>query len=318
MTSDGREHIEFGAVCPKCSHTQLPLALVAGSYFEGKEMLCRNEQCRKPIDYWSATLGFIGGEGIPTILLVSIGARETFFDITLSAGMTKEIDLTQHGIPDDATLLGITFTPQGADCFPQVMHSNQVPFRSLKSKFHVYGLPISDGEGGNIEVDVAWVQKGDNTISWSYLLDAFEAMASHHWRSAILPAYAAFEIALSPLVLEGLAKHISKTVVDSFKGEKSFSSSSALNVLLPILCKEANLPPLPEGIRIRLNQLRRLRNDMVHEGVENTAVSQELAGESLCASVFGLEYLRYIRPRLLPEESSEDRNPRRPRVVQSS
>lgn len=100
--------------------------------------------------------------------------------------------------------------------------------------------------------------------------------------------------------MEGLARHVSKNVVDAFKGDKSFTSSAALNVLLPILCKEAKLPLLPEAIRGRLNQLRRLRNDMVHEGVENTAVSQEIAGESLCASVFGLEYLRYIRPRLLP------------------
>jgi len=162
-------------------------------------------------------------------------------------------------------------------------------------------LETPDGdEDGSIAVSVAWVQKGDNTISWSYLLDAFEAMASHRWRSVILPSYAAFEIALSPLVLAGLTKLVSKGVVDSFKGEKSFSSSAALNVLLPILCKEARLPLLPEVIRGRLNELRRLRNDMVHEGVENADVSQEVAGESLCASVFGLEYLRFIRPRLLP------------------
>jgi hypothetical protein len=238
---------------------------------------------------------------MPTILLVSVGARETFFDITLEAGSIKEIDLTQHGIPEDAVLLGIIFTPQGANCFPLLMHDNLVSMRSLKTKFHVYGLETSKGErAGSIEVSVAWVGMGDNTISWSYLLDAFESMASHRWRSVILPSYAAFEIALSPLVLTGLRKHVSKSVVDSFKGEKSFSSSAALNVLLPILCKEASLPLLPEVIRGRLNELRRLRNDMVHEGVENADVSQEVAGESLCASVFGLEYLRFIRSRLLP------------------
>jgi hypothetical protein len=125
-------------------------------------------------------------------------------------------------------------------------------------------------------------------------------MAWHRWRSVFLLAYAAFEISLSPLVLAGLAKHVSKTVILAFKGEKSFSSSTALNVLLPILCKEAKLPLLPESIRGRLNELRGFRNDMVHAGVEHADVPQEVAGESLCASVFGLEYLRFIRPLLLP------------------
>ena len=39
---------------------------------------------------------------------------------------------------------------------------------------------------------------------------------------------------------------------------------------------------------------------MVHEGVEQAAVTQEIAGQSLCEAVFGLEYLRFIRPLLLP------------------
>jgi hypothetical protein len=302
MTADdySEGHVEFGAVCPNCKHTQPPLKSIAPVYFEGKEIRCTNDGCKKPLDCWKATLDFIGGEGLSTILLVSVGARETFFDISLKAGTIEEIDLTQYKIPEDATLLGITFTPQGANCFPLLVHSNHVSLRSLKTKFRVYGLQTSDGdEDGSIAVSVAWVSKGNDTISWSYLLDAFEAMASHRWRSVILPAYAAFEISLSPLILAGLTKHVSKNIVDNFKGDKSFSSSSALNVLLPILCKEARLPLLPEEIRLRLNKLRGLRNHMVHEGVENTAVSQEVAGESLCASVFGLEYLRFIRPRLL-------------------
>jgi len=63
--------------------------------------------------------------------------------------------------------------------------------RPLKAKFHVNGLGLSDGdENGPIEVSVAWVRKDEDTISWSYLLDASEAMASHRWRSVILPAYA--------------------------------------------------------------------------------------------------------------------------------
>jgi hypothetical protein len=204
MTADDypHEHLEFGAVCLSCKHTQPTLKSIAHNYFEGKQIRCTNHKCKKPLDYWKATLDFIGGEGIPTILLVSVGARETFFPISLRAGEIKEIDLSQYKVPEDATLLGIAFTPQGANCFPLLMHDNRVSLRPLKAKFNVYGLGLSDGdENGPIEVSVAWVREDEDTISWSYLLDAFEAMASHRWRSVILPAYAAFEISLSPLVL---------------------------------------------------------------------------------------------------------------------
>ena len=299
---ENTQHMEFGAVCLSCLHTQPPLDSVAAQYFEGKPILCRNAECGKPVDYWEATLDFIGSKGIPTILLVSVGARETFFDFPLSAGGITEIDLTKYGIPADATVLGIDFTSQGAECAAQVIHPN-LSLRSLKTKFHVYGLPTSETSESKGEINVsataAWVHNDEDTVSWSYLLDAFEAMASHRWRSVILPAYAAFEISLSPLVLAGLARHVSKTVLESFKGDKSFTSSAALNVLLPILGKEARLPLLPESIRGGLNRLRGLRNKMVHEGVEHAAISQKVAGESLCAAVFGLEYLRYLRPRLL-------------------
>ena len=80
------------------------------------------------------------------------------------------------------------------------------------------------------------------------------------------------------------------------------SSSSALNVILPILCEAAHVPRLPDIVRGEINRLRKLRNDIVHKGVKKTAVDEEAAAAMLTASVFGLEYLRYARPRLTPEQ----------------
>jgi len=91
MTADDypHEHIEFGAVCLSCKHTQHPLKSIERSYLEGKEIRCTNHECKKPLNYWKATLDFIGGEGIPTILLNSVGAQETFFQISLREGEVK-------------------------------------------------------------------------------------------------------------------------------------------------------------------------------------------------------------------------------------
>jgi hypothetical protein len=296
--------LSFGAVCLRCRRTQPPLDKVAEAYFGGEQLTCGNPECGRPIDYCEATLDTIGSNGIPTITLVSVGAQETFFGIELGPEEIKSVDLTKHGVPADATILGVSFTALASKCFPLLIHGNTAyPFRP-GTQFKVYGLPLGSEEAdGSIEVTVAWAQKDDLSNSWSYLLDAFEAMASRSWRSVILPAYSAFEVSLSPLVLEGLAKHLPSKIVDNFEGDDSFSSSTALNVLLPLLCKEAKIPELPRVIQTELNKLRKLRNRIAHEGVEKTAVNQEGAGAALCAAVFGLEYLRFVRRRLLPPPS---------------
>jgi hypothetical protein len=215
-------HLSFGAICPKCKHTQPPLTAVSSAYFQGQTINCRNIECKEPIDYWKATLDFIGGEGIPTLLLVSVGAHETTFDFPLWAGDIAPIDLTTYGIPLDATLLDISFTSYGTNCVAQLLHSHRVSLRSLPIQFNVYGFGTGEGDDlkGYVEATVAWVQKGEDNVSWSYLLDAFEAMASHRWRGVILPAYAAFEIGLSPLVLNALGKHVNQQSFTGFQGRK--------------------------------------------------------------------------------------------------
>jgi hypothetical protein len=294
------EKIAFGAICLKCHHTQPPLDAVAERYFCGEEILCRNAECNAPVDYWESTVNWFKETSVYPTMLISLGAEEKLIEINLKPYETKQIDLTAYQIPADATLLNLVFTSERMNCIPTVIDFNRVWPRPIGTKFFLYGIPVPDvSDEGPISALVLWVHKDDESNSWSYLLDGFEAMAAKRFRSVILPAFSAFEVSLSPLVLNGLRKHLPKKVVKDFEGQDSFSSSSALNVLLPLLCKEAKLPTLPEKIQTQLNILRKLRNEIAHEGLANAEVTQRSAGESLCASVFGLEYLRYIRPRLL-------------------
>ena len=64
-------------------------------------------------------------------------------------------------------------------------------------------------------------------------------------------------------------------------------------MILPLLCDASNVKHLPAPIRGELNRLRKLRNELVHDGLAKDAVSKPLASEMLCAAVFGFEYLRY-------------------------
>jgi hypothetical protein len=70
-----------------------------------------------------------------------------------------------------------------------------------------------------------------------------------------------------------------------------------LNVLIPFLADTLSAKRMPLEIQASINALRKLRNKIAHSGVKNIDVSKTQGESSLCAVVFGLEYLRYIGKR---------------------
>jgi hypothetical protein len=292
--------LSWGGVCQTCRFTLPPLAKLAAEYFDGLRICC--EHCYNDVDLWECTLTEVRKPHSSVFGLVSLGARQAHFLFDLAAGESKEIDLTQHGISEGATILDVIFTPQGGNCFPLIVHGNRAYVRSVGTKFWVYGRPIV-GETlppGKISASITWAEAGDDSYSERYLLDAFDAAAAQRWSNVILPAYISFEIRLIPLVRACLMKYVSKTKIAALTPSE-LSSSSAFNVFLPVLTEAAGVPQPPVAISDQLNSLRKLRNKIVHEGVSHAGIDEPTAGEALCATVFGLEYFEYARPRLLAE-----------------
>lgn len=294
-----------GGVCPHCRHVLPSLEALSGEYFEGREICCRNSDCGRPVDLWEATVADMRRPGASFFRIISLGAKSTMFQTDFASRETKEIDLTQYGVPAEATILNVNFTPYGveggASCLPLLVHGNTAYPRSVGTKFWVYARPnIGVPEGvARVGISVKWVSDDSGCVSWVYLVDAFEALSAQRYWSVVVPSYVAFEIGLMPLVREALERFASSERVRAFV-RNDLSSSSALNILLPTLCGLVGAPLLPAAIRGELNRAREVRNDLVHKGVAKTAVDEKTAAVSLCASIFGLEYINYIRPRLIP------------------
>jgi hypothetical protein len=227
-----------------------------------------------------------------------LGAMHTSFLFDLSRGEHKELDLTAQGVPENATILRLNFTSQGGDCFAQLQHGNLANPRFIGPKVNVYGMPHDVGvAGGKTCASVTWIREKDSAASWLYLVDAFDAMASRKYWHVILPAHVGFEVALIPLVKSALEKHVSTERVKDFLND-GLGISVALNIVLPLLCKISRAPRLQDEIRGQLNHLRDLRNKLVHEGLPKESVTEQLAGEMLTASVFGFEYVQFLRTRI--------------------
>ena len=291
----------YSGACPACRFVIPALGEVSATYFENGFVKCSN--CEHKIDLWKATLERVIRLAGFSHSLAALGPRVTHLKLRLRAHQTIELDLTRHGVSEGATVLSMIYTPQGGNCIPLETHSNMPHRRFRGTKTYLYGVQMrtSDGEpieeeflGENISVVVLWAPVEDSDVPWLYLVDAIEALTLGRLSQAIVPAHAAAEISITPVVRQFLLKYSARESVERLlKQELGFSS--ILNVVVPLVCALVSAKPLPDEIRGNLNTLRKLRNEFVHDGVLPSQVNPQQVRQLLCAAAFGFEYGKYLR-----------------------
>jgi hypothetical protein len=289
----------FSGACPGCRFVIPALTEVSDIYFQDGSVKCSN--CGVAIDLWKATLERVIRLAGFSVSLAALGPRSTRLKIRVPANKTTKLDFTQYGIPEGATILVVNYTPND-NSLPIELHGNTPPRRFRGTKITLYGFQTktSDGvpyeeriSGENVSVMVLWAPVEGSDAPWLYLVDAIEAVTLNRFAQAIVPAHAAAEISITPIVRSFLIAYSSRIDVERLlRQEVSFSS--VLNVFLPLVCELVRAKPLPDVIRGNLNALRKLRNEFMHEGILPTAVDAEQVRRLLCAAAFALEYGRYL------------------------
>jgi hypothetical protein len=93
--------------------------------FEHGYVTC--SECQRQADLWSVVLGRAVLQPPIPMCLVGLGASETHFTRAIETNKYHEIDLTDVGIPADATALQVGYTSQGGKggaVFPIEWHGN--------------------------------------------------------------------------------------------------------------------------------------------------------------------------------------------------
>ncbi len=224
----------------------------------------------------------------------------------MEAGQVHVVDLTVFGVPADAKILAVSYTPLGR-VRPLEWHDN-VPARHISGTvLHLLGLPIGKGRVprfGNVSISVVWV-RGEESDGWPYLVSALSAATASDYAPSLVFAQAAVEISMMPIIESRFRQHASADQVKGFMSD-ALTYGYALNVVLPYLCAELRIAKLPDAIRGSLNRLRKMRNCIIHEGTKAAAVSPEDTMEGLSAAAFGFEYMRYVQPVLSAGSSSSE------------
>lgn len=289
--------------CDGCRRRLPPLKDVAEEFFLRGAVTC--QACGKPVDLWESAQEFTKTFGAAIFTLPALGAHLTAFVFDLGLHESKPLDFADYGVPSAGIVLAVGYTPNGTGCFPVEVHGNDARRRYRGTEVKVYGVPFPPGSDAKgtpsqpipIACAVCWIHETDDTEPWLFLADAFEAIADWRLARMIVPAHSAFEVSLARLIRAFGAKFASRERLDEFM-VRDLSAPGALNVMLPIVCSQADVPMLRDDIRGALNGLRKLRNQVVHDGLTDASIDKGDAVRSLAGAVFGFEFVRLVRSRL--------------------
>jgi len=289
--------------CPKCYYVFPPISESAPAYFAQGHVICK--ECNELADLWDVVLARVTAPHPTAVSLVSLGVTSTHFDRRIEAGRYLEVDLTEVGVPKDAAVLQAGYTTQGVQgegaVFAREVHGNVPTRRIMDNVLRLTGVAGISGDGtvgtvSRVLIWVTWVPYSEDA-GWSYLVSAFDAFTYWHYDRVIVPAQSAVEISTMPIIRELLMRHASADHVKRFMGDR-LTFGNVVNVILPFVAGQAGIPKLPNKVRGSLNTLRRIRNELVHEGLGGNRITAQQAGEGLCAAVFGSEYARFAGPKL--------------------
>jgi hypothetical protein len=291
--------------CLKCRYALPPLVDVAPIFFQNGFVAC--EKCGESVNLWQATLAVAQSMPVLSWSISSLGATNTNFLKQVETGVIYTIDLTEYGAGKDARILSINYTGQGGPdgaVSAVEWHGNTPVRRFMGTAVRYLGVPLGEGKlprAGKVAISVTWI-RGEESDAWPYLMGAFEAASAGDYSPALVFAQSAVEISMMPLIAKRLELRVAATRVKDFmNGDLTYGH--ALNIILPYFCGELGVRDMPAEVRGSLNKLRKQRNEIIHRGVKSSSIPTSDVAEAMAAAAFGFEFMRYLRPLLVPSGS---------------
>lgn len=284
--------------CEKCSAPIVVKSIYIEKYFKDEPISCT--KCNSAIDWWKTIQHAIKENFMLNQAFSTLEAKTNLIDLHLEPNTRTKIKLSESGIPSDARILYINYTPQGGGLFPIEIHGN-VPHRRIQGEeIWIYPIPISNYDSVSttkVAVMITWVKHSVDENSLVNITDAFECYSTSQYQDSIVPANVAVESALSRLLSTYISEMVSKKRTEDFLANVA-TYSSQLNIVLPLIVKLKGLPVLPDSIRGLLNKLRDLRNQIAHNGNVESELTKTDTADVLCAALFGLKYILLIEAEL--------------------
>lgn len=277
----------------KCSSCGATFSL-RGDFFDRGRIIVtvKCPSCGVEIEPWRFVREMFN-DPFPSTLFAALGAKSQQFTTKLFLNSETRYDLYAEGLPKDAVILEVNYIPEGMFCAELGgALRRQRPRGGFLQLWghHTYTIADIGKSEGIVRLSVTWVQSSPEDVAWRNLVDAFDAFADRDFEDAIIPANVAVEAKLYPLIEREFSGVTSPDRLRSFL-ETGATYSHQLNVLLPLITRYFNLPPIDATVQRYLNELRKARNDVAHRGHAIPAITRERAADFLTAAVLGFRYI---------------------------
>jgi hypothetical protein len=281
----------LNTICYKCGN---PIYIKDDDYihyFKNNNFKCH---CNNEIDLYKILLKTINDNFMFCDSLLCLGAKNTAFKYEIQGDKINRIILKTYGIPENSRILQVNYTPE-CEILPLELqlHSQRIKIYD-ENAITFYPMPIVNPiKKGNINVSVIWIDYSFDDHAFRNLTDAFEFYTLSEYEKSIVPANVAVENSLSLFITNELSKIVGKDKANEFL-RNAATYNDQLNIILPLILKIYNLPPLSDSIRGNLNRLRDLRNQIAHYGKPKNPIEKNDCAEVLCSTLFGYKYIKFL------------------------
>lgn len=267
-------------------------------YFEGRRSICPH--CSIEYDWHTVIKENLQSINFSSVILAPVGAYQTIIREKLRVGEQLVVDFRKNGIPEDSKIIDVNYVTVGGNVFPIELRGNIPNSFEYSSQVTLQPITFSNSakeEESELNISITWVPGGANDESWSSLGSAFESFLKKNYKGCIIPANVAVESKLAGLLSKYLRKIVSNEKAKTFL-ENGASYSHQLNVVLPIINHERKIAGLNESLLGKLNRLRKLRNEIGHEGKTISVLDKLEVADLLSAALLGFHYLKLLEEKL--------------------
>jgi hypothetical protein len=285
------------AHCPACRYGFPISHELFVHHFQGTLSQCPRVECGVEFDWWKSmidSLILMSRSGTSNAASNTIGTT-TMARVSMAVGGVTEVRLADYAVPPTALVLEIANVPV---VLPGG-HVEILPWGtrhrlrwSIPHVVDLYAAGLGIRAGTAVEVDIRahWVDVDSAPDAMVAMAQAVVAFGERFYDCIPLPANTTVELSVTRLLTErGRDAGISKSQVDKH------NLAEKLATLLPLLAERLGAPKLPNEVVAGLVELRRLRNDVGHQGQPKQPVEPGEAAKCLAAAIFSYEYFSMLR-----------------------
>jgi hypothetical protein len=247
--------------------------------------------CRVSFDLWDVAISTLTQRSqlFRERGLAFLGACHAFFSVELKPDETLTVRLADYGVPETARILYAVYTPCGRGVLPMEWRSNEMDRPRDRHTICLFARKLFSEDAqpteSSVDFSVTFIEHSADEYALSNLAGAYERFLWDDYGAMVMPAFVAVEDTLRR-VLDLMLK------ARGLPAAKRIPFEAQLGVLLPLLSEARGFPKLPSVIVEQLGLLRKLRNELGHEGRLQNPPTLEAAAKLLCSAIFAYRYLK--------------------------